>query len=179
MVHKLADVTTAGFRDFLAAAVASFKDKLGQAALGVEGAMPWKKDGEAWHTGPKGFPPGRVMKWDRAAFPALIALLRTIDPGIAFKWDSREHILVTPSGAKKSWAWCRTKESSSLIVNLVCPKGRPPLAPLEGICKSAEVASERSDGSEVLKIEFTTPDQVRNPKLKAFLAGQLTAFRNS
>jgi excinuclease ABC subunit A len=179
VVHKLADVTTAGFKDFLAMAIASFKDKLGQAELGVEGAMPWKKDGEAWHTGPKGFPPGRVMKWDRAAFPALIATFRSIDPDLTIKWDSREHILITPSGMKKSWAWCRTKESSSLIVNLVCPKGRPPLAPLEGVCKSAEVASERSDGSEVLKIEFTTPDQVRNPKLKAFLTGQLTAFRNS
>jgi excinuclease ABC subunit A len=179
VVHKPADVTSAGFRDFLAAAVASFKDKLVAAAAGVEGAMPWKKDGEAWHTGPKGFPPGRVMKWDRTAFPAFLATLRSIDPELTIKWDSREHILITPSGMKKSWAWCRTKESTALIVNLVCPKGRPPLAALEGICKSAEVVSERGHGVEVLRIEFTTPDQVRNPKLKAFLAGQLTGFRNS
>ena len=179
IVHKLADVQSTGFREFLKDAIASFREKVGNAAAGVEGNMPWKKDGEAWHVGPKGFSPGRVMRWDRATLPALLTVVREIDPIVSIKWDSREHILLTPSGAKKSWSWWRTKESSGLIVNLVCPRGRPPLAPLEGLCKSAEVASERSDGSEVLKIEFTTPDQVRNSKLKAFLAGQLASFRGS
>lgn len=177
IVHKLADVETAAFKTFLKTAADSFKDKLETAAAGIEGNMPWKKDGESWHVGPKGFSPGRVMRWDRAALPALLAVIREVDPEIQIKWDSREHILLKPSGTKKSWSWWRTKESSSLIVNLVCPKGRPPLAPLDGLCKSAEVASERTHGVEVLRIEFTTADQVRNPKLKAFLAAQLTSFR--
>jgi excinuclease ABC subunit A len=176
IVHQRADIETEGFRSFLKEAIDSFHAKQQAAESGVEGNMPWKVDGEKWHLGPKGFPPGRVMKWDHAALSPLIEQFRAVAPGLTIKWDSREHILLTPPGAKRSWVWIRTKESTGLIANLVCHAGRPNLAMLDGCCRSAEFVSERSDGSEVLRIEFATVTQVRSESLKRFLADQLARF---
>ena len=61
--------------------------------------MPWKKDGEKWHLGDKGFPPGQGAKWDRALLPRLMKLLREIDPTLEFKWDVRDAVAVCPKGA--------------------------------------------------------------------------------
>jgi excinuclease ABC subunit A len=176
IVHQMADIETAGFREFLQSAMASFLQRQQAVEAGVEGNMPWKLQGEQWHLGPKGFPAGRVMKWERNALPDLLAVLREIDPGLAIKWDSREHILLTPTGSPRSWCWIRTKETTALIVNLVCHGGRPNAAALDGHCKSAEFVSERSDGSEVLRIEFLSPAQVRDDAVRAFFRENLGRF---
>ena len=68
------------------------------AAAGVEGNMPWKKDGEKWHLGEKGFPPGQGAKWDRALLPKLVKLLREIDPNLELKWDVRDAVTIRPRG---------------------------------------------------------------------------------
>ena len=60
--------------------------------------MPWKKDGEKWHLGEKGFPAGQGAKWDRSLLPRLIKLLRDIDPTLEFKWDVRDAVTIRPAG---------------------------------------------------------------------------------
>ena len=59
VVHKKSEIDTPAFREFLARAAEAVKGRVATAAGGVEGNMPWKKDGEKWHLGDKGFPPGR------------------------------------------------------------------------------------------------------------------------
>ncbi len=48
-------------------AAASFHATLGALEQKPEDLMPWKRMGEKWHNGDKGFPPGRKIRWDRAA----------------------------------------------------------------------------------------------------------------
>ncbi len=44
--------------------------------------MPWKVNGERWHLGDKGFPPGKKVRWDRALLPRLLQLVREVEPGL-------------------------------------------------------------------------------------------------
>ena len=44
--------------------------------------MPWKLNGERWHLGDKGFPPGKSVRWDRALLRQLLDLVRQVEPGL-------------------------------------------------------------------------------------------------
>jgi len=169
VVHKMAEVETAAFLKFLQTAVASFASLQEKSQGSVEDHMPWKKDGEAWHLGEKGFPPGKGAKWDRPALPLLLKLIGEMVPDVEVKWDSREHILFKTANDAKSWGWWRTKESKTLVCNFVIKQGQYNLSHVEGAAHAASIANERSDGTEVLRLEFTTADQVRSKPLRAFL----------
>ena len=69
IIHKKAEIDTPAFRDFLTRAVEIVQGQTTTAGGGIEGNMPWRKDGEKWHLGPKGFPAGTGVKWDRALLP--------------------------------------------------------------------------------------------------------------
>ena len=58
-----------------------------------EDVMPWKVNGERWHLGEKGFPPGKKVQWDRALLPRLLELVREIEPARGDHWDNaaRDH----------------------------------------------------------------------------------------
>src|SRR5262249_46057020 len=113
-VHKRADIDTPAFREFLTRAVELVQARAETAAVGIEGNMPWKKDGEKWHMGDKGFPPGQGAKWDRALLPRVVKLLREIDPTLEFKWDVRDAVAVYPKGTGRFWARLKTKERDAL-----------------------------------------------------------------
>ena len=100
VAHKKAEIDTPAFREFLARAVEVVQGRAATAAGGIEGNMPWKKDGEKWHLGEKGFP-ARVRNGTHPA-PKLIKLLRDIDPTLEFKWDVRDAVTVRPQGARAS-----------------------------------------------------------------------------
>src|SRR5262249_37592842 len=121
-VHKKAEIDMPAFREFLARAVEVVQGRAATAAGGIEGNMPWKKDGEKWHLGDKGFAPGRAVKWDRALLPRLVKLLREIDPSLEFKWDVRDAITVRPPRSSRFWCRIKTKESDALEVWFI---GRP------------------------------------------------------
>jgi excinuclease ABC subunit A len=177
IVHSKAEIDTPAFREFLKKAVDSFLQRTAQAAAGVEGNMPWKKDGERWHLGDKGFPPGRQPKWDRAILPQLLKLVKQIEPRLEVKWDGKDHILLRVPGMSKAWGWWRTKEPAALVCNFVGVKGHATLARLEGVGREVRLATERTDGSEVVQVSFVTAADVQPAKLKAALAEHLAAFR--
>ena len=53
-----------------------------------EDVMPWKVNGERWHLGEKGFPPGKAaMGPGDLAAPA--RSLRKIEPNLEVTWDNR------------------------------------------------------------------------------------------
>ena len=141
--------------------------------------MPWKKDGEKWHLGEKGFPPGRGAKWDRAILPKFLQLLRDIDPTLEFKWDVRDAVAVYPRGASRFWARLKTKESDALEVWLV---GRPGVAKgsqFENIGRDATVEGDRNDGIELLKLWLVTGNHFDAAKLNPLLSEHLKAFRKA
>jgi excinuclease ABC subunit A len=141
--------------------------------------MPWKKDGEKWHLGDKGFPPGRGAKWDRAILPRLVQLLREIDPALEFKWDVRDAVTVYPKGAGRFWARLKTKEADALEVWFTGPRGAARPARFEHVGREALIEGDRADGIELLKLWFVTGGQFDANKLKPLLAEHLKAFKKA
>jgi excinuclease ABC subunit A len=176
VVHKKAEIDTDGFRDFLARAVEVVEGRAATAAGGVEGNMPWKKDGEKWHLGDKGFPPGQGAKWDRALLPRLVRLLREVDPALEFKWDVRDAVTVRPPGYSRFWCRVKTKEAKALEVWFVGRRGQARAATFESFGRSVAVEGDRADGSEVLKLCLTAGNHLP-AELKPLLAEHLRAFK--
>ncbi|MBM3982966.1 MAG: excinuclease ABC subunit UvrA [Planctomycetes bacterium] len=176
IAHKKEEIDTPAFRDFVTRAVAAVQGASTTAAGGVEGNMPWKKDGEKWHLGDKGFPPGHGAKWDRTLLPKLIQLLREIDANLEFKWDVRDAVTVYPKGASRFWARIKTKERDALEVWFTGKRGTATVGRFEAFGSEVAVEGDRADGSEVLKLWMRTANHLDAAKLKPLLAEHLKAF---
>jgi excinuclease ABC subunit A len=177
VAHKLSEVDTPAFREFLKQAVEIVQGRAATSAGGIEGNMPWKKDGEKWHLGEKGFPPGAGAKWDRALLPKLIKLLREVDSTLEFKWDVRDAVAVYPKGASRFWCRIKTKERDALEVWLIARPGVAKVTRFEPFGREVVLDSDRSDGIEVLKLRMTTGSHLDAAKLKPLLAEHLKAFK--
>jgi excinuclease ABC subunit A len=176
IVHKKAEIDTPAFREFLKRAVEVVQGRAATAAAGVEGNMPWKKDGEKWHLGDKGFPPGKGVKWDRTILPRLVKLLREIDATLEFKWDIRDAVTVRPPGSARFWCRIKTKESAALEVWFIGRRGQVNLSRLEGVGRDATLEGDRNDGTEILKVWFVTGNEFQAAKLKPILTEHLAGF---
>ena len=176
-VHKKADIDTPAFREFLARAVEIVQGLNDTAAGGVEANMPWKKDGEKWHLGDKGFPPGKGAKWDRSVLPKVVELLKELDPAIEFKWDTRDAVTVRPAGASRFWARLKTKETDALEVWFTGRRGTAKPAQFESVGRESTVESDRADGSEVLKVWLAAASHFDAAKLRPLLKAHLKAFK--
>ncbi|HEV3383789.1 MAG TPA: excinuclease ABC subunit A, partial [Gemmata sp.] len=142
IVHKKAEIETPAFREFIERAVEIVQGRAKTAAGGIEGNMPWKKDGEKWHLGDKGFPPGKQVKWDRSLLPRLVELIREIGPQLEFKWDVRDAITIRPPGSSRFWCRIKTKESAALEAWFVGRKGLMNLSRVEGIGQNADIEGD-------------------------------------
>ena len=91
---QLSELQTPAFRQFLEDAAQSFFGNLKRMKTKPEDVMPWKINGERWHLGEKGFPPGKRIQWDRALLPRLLTLLREVEPGLTITWDVRDAITI-------------------------------------------------------------------------------------
>src|SRR5262249_34116434 len=123
-VHSLAEVQTPGFEMFLKEAVASFEANVKRMQTKPEDLMPWKLNGEKWHLGEKGFPPGRKLRWDRAALPRLLQVIKEVDPALEVQWANRDSVSFKVPDAGRSWAHLRTKDSDSLKARFLGKKGQ-------------------------------------------------------
>jgi excinuclease ABC subunit A len=177
IVHKKSEIDTPAFREFLKRAVEVVEGTSATAAGGIEGNMPWKKDGEKWHLGDKGFPPGQGAKWDRALLPKLVKLLRELDPALEFKWDVRDAVTVYPKGAGRFWCRIRTKDRDSMEVWFVGRPGQAKPAQFADVGGSAEIERDRSDGIELLKMWLVRASDLDPAKIKPLLAEHLKAFK--
>ena len=179
VVHKMEEVDMPAFGEFLARAVEVVESVGATAAGGIEGNMPWKKDGEKWHLGDKGFPLGQGAKWDRTLLPKVVKLLRDLDTTLDFKWDVRDAVTVYARGAARFWARLKTKERDALEVWFTGRRGQAKPAPFESFVRDVKVEGDRADGSEVLKLWFATGNHFDAAKLKPLLAEHLKAFRKA
>ena len=179
IAHKKTEIDTPAFREFLARAVEVVRGRSATSTGGIEGNMPWKKNGERWHLGEKGFPAGRGVKWDRTLLPKLIKLLREIDPGLEWKWDVRDAITVRPKGSPRFWARIKTKEADALEIWLIGRRGQTTLSQFEDFGRNAKIENDRADGSEVLKLWMVTGNHLPPGELKPLLTEHLKAFKKA
>ena len=178
-VTRKAEVDTSEFRTFLDTATASFRANLAKLSQGVEAAMPWKQDGERWHTGSKGFPPGKSPKWDTSLVKSLITIVREVEPAAEFRFDTQDAFLVKVPGINQSWGRIKTKDPAALEVRLVGKPGQFNLARLDGIGREPSLVRDRADGSEVLTLKYLASEQMRPNVLKKLLTEHLAGFREA
>ena len=166
-------------REFLKQAVASFQTMTDGGTAGVEAAMPWKQDGEKWHLGEKGFPPGKGAKWDRAMLPKLLKLLAEVAQTIVISWGTRDAITVRVPAISRFWVRVKTKEAATMEVWLVAKLGQFNAARFEGIGRAATVEGDRHEGLDLVTLTFVTVDEFDPKKLKPLLAEALKGFRET
>jgi len=177
LAHRLSEIDTPAFREFLAEAVASFHAALKRMTTKPEDVMPWKVNGERWHLGEKGFAPGKKPKWDRALLPRLLGLVREIEPGVQVQWDNRAAITLRVPGASRAWAQWRTKDIDGLDCRFVGKKANSNLSRLEGVgAAMASVDAKRTAG-DVMRLVFQHLEPSQAAKLKELLAEHLRGFR--
>ena len=110
----------------------SYRVGLRPAAAALRGNMPWKKDGEKWHLGEKGFPARpRGEVGPRAAAAGCVKCSARSIPPLEFKWDVRDAVTVRPPGASRFWSRIKTKESEALEIWFVGRRGQASRAEFE------------------------------------------------
>jgi excinuclease ABC subunit A len=178
LVHRLSEVDTPAFLEFLKQAVASFQQNLGRLRTKPEDVMPWKLHGERWHLSEKGFPPGRKVGWDRTLLPRLLALAREVEPNLEVRWDTRETIALRVPGVSRSWAQWRTKDANGLVCRFIGKKGQFNLSQIEPFGVSPGINGNRTEG-DVLELVFKHNEHLHAPRLKELLAEHLRGFREA
>jgi excinuclease ABC subunit A len=176
LVHRLAEIDTPAFREFLGQAVAAFGANLKRLRTRPEDVMPWKVNGQRWHLSDKGFPPGRRLQWDRALLPRLLDLVRELEPGVEINWSTRDTITLKVPGVSRLWGQWRTKEVEGLDCRFLGKKGQLNLSQVEAFGVSPSITDNRNDG-DVLRLVFQHDDHVHAAKLKELLAEHLRGFR--
>ncbi|HZU34259.1 MAG TPA: excinuclease ABC subunit A, partial [Gemmataceae bacterium] len=176
LVNRSTEIDTPAFREFLAEAAASFQKNLTRMRTRPEDLMPWKINGERWHLGDKGFPPGRKVHWERSLLSQLLDLLRELEPNIEVTWTGRDAILLRVPGVTRAWAQFRTKDPQGLDCRFHARKGQFNLAQLEPFGVSPSINGHRSD-TDILRLLFQHPGHLHTAKLKELLAEDLRGFR--
>jgi excinuclease ABC subunit A len=178
LVHRLEEIDTPAFREFLTQAVASFQANLKRLQTKPEDVMPWKLNGQRWHLGEKGFPVGQRQQWDRALLPRLLDLVREIEPGIEIVWTGRASIALRVPGVNRRWAQWRTKESYGLDCRFLGKKGQFNLSQIEAFGASPTLNGSRAD-ADILRLVFQHAEHLHAAELKELLAEHLRGFREA
>jgi excinuclease ABC subunit A len=176
LVHRLSEIDTPAFRTFLEEAVAAFNKNLARMRTKPEDLMPWKLNGERWHLGDKGFPPGRKVRWERPLLARLLDLVRAVEPQLEVRWDARDAITLKVPGVSRGWAQWRTKDSEGLDCRFLGKKGQFNLSQLEGLGVSPEITHHRGDG-DMVHLLFQHDEHVQPQRLKELLREHLRGFR--
>jgi excinuclease ABC subunit A len=179
LVHKRDEIDTGAFKAFLKQAVEAFQKNLTRMSTSPEDVMPWKVNGEKWHLGDKGFPPGRKMYWDRSILPTLLKIAQEAVPDLQLQWDARDAVTLRLPGASKGWGRVRTKDNEALDARFLGKPGQLNLSRLEGIGKDSELAADRADGGEVMRLLFHRAEEMPPAKLRALLADHARGFRET
>ena len=171
------EIDTPAFLEFLKQAATAFRANLKRMQTSTEDVMPWKQNGEQWHHGTKGFPPGKPPKWELGILKKLLALVREIEPDLEIKWDTQDAILLKAPGINHSWARWKTKDPAALECRFIGKPGQFNLSRFEGIGREPSLTQDRADGSEVLLLKFLKADHLKLGELKKVLTEHLVGFR--
>jgi excinuclease ABC subunit A len=175
-VVRRSEIDTPAFREFLREAAAAFHAVLKKQQTKPEDVMPWKINGQRWHLGEKGFPPGRKPRWDRALLPKLLDWLRELDPTLELKWDNQHFVSVRLPELNRTWGYLRTKEPDALHCRFLSAPGQLNLARVESFGENPEVV-ESTDGSMALVLHLVSENHVHPAQLKLILTELLRGFR--
>jgi excinuclease ABC subunit A len=135
-------------------------------------------NGELWHLGPKGFPPGNKLIWDRDLLPRLLQLVRELEPGLEVRWDVQYFITLRVPDASRWWGQWQTKRAQGLVCRFLGKKGQFNLAQFEGLGAAPRLDTDHDYG-DYLWLVFQQLDPSQAPRLKALLAEHMRGFREA
>jgi excinuclease ABC subunit A len=176
LVHRLSEIDTPAFREFLSEAVASFHNNLKRLRTKPEDMMPWKINGERWHLGEKGFPPGKKVRWERELLTRLLQLVREIEPAVEVRWDARDAITLRVPRVNRAWGQWRTKKAIALECHFLGKKGQFNLSQIEHLGIAPNIGTHRQDG-DLLYLHFQKIDQEQWKRLTELLTAHLRGFQ--
>jgi excinuclease ABC subunit A len=177
-VLRLSEVDTPAFRKFLTEAAASFFTTLKRMQTKPEDVMPWKINGERWHLGSKGFPPGKKVQWDLGILPRLLQLVREIEPGVEIGWDVQYFITLRVPGISRAWGQIQTKQARGLVCRFLGKKAQFNLARVEGLGVNPRLDTEREE-ADALWLTLQQLDQTDVVRLKKILEEHSRGFREA
>ena len=137
--------------------------------------MPWRINGERWHLGEKGFPPGRKLRWDRGVLPALIKVMRSVESNIEVDWNNRIAIAFRVPGISRAWARFTTKDPAGLACLFFGKKGQFNLAQIEPF--GTDPAILQNSFGDVIRLTFLNEHHLHAARLQGMLESHLQGFR--
>ena len=164
-----AEMETAAFQRFFASAQASFLERTSLKSLELDDLTPWKKLGRKWHLMRKGFLAGTI-EWEVDVLEEVIALLSELVPDAKVDWTQK--VVVNFVVGKSTIANVVTKRPAGVDLNLFFNGSSVQLGQIASIGIDPEIGRHR-DGQDVVRLRFTTLEQVRSPALRSFLTKRL------
>jgi excinuclease ABC subunit A len=173
-VHAWSEINKPAFWEFLEAAVKGFEKFTDRAQESPDSIMPWKVLGQKWHLSRKGFPPGKRIQWETEALEDLCELLSEVAPKGQFLWNNQQVVHMFVRGTSEPWATVHTKKPASLDLSLVGPKNRFAFGRFADLGLEPELVTDRTN-RDVVKLKFTSSEQIGDPALADFLLEHLDA----
>ncbi len=166
--HAWDEINTPQFWSFLEESVAGFQKYTQLTELKPEDHMPWKKLGQRWHFLRKGFPAGKPIMWELAAWEELYEMLQELAPDGQFLWNNQVLVHLYLAGQRDPWVTINTKRPQSLDITLTGPKGLVTLGRLTGLARDRELDATRED-RDFVRLKFRTVEDLHTGGVREFL----------
>ena len=170
------ELETPAFREFLNQGMGAYLKQSKRVEQKPEDFMPWKKDGEKWHLGEKGFPVGKKATWDRALLKEVMDLFLGIK-GIRPKWDSRDAVTFKAPRINHGWVMVKTKLANFLELRFFGPRGAVNHDSIKDLGCEREIQSHRGAGDLVV-MRFTQFQHFSRTRLAEFLDFHVKSFQS-
>ena len=175
-VHRLSEIQTKAFSQFLKQAIQSFSRQMQLLSRKPEDFMPWKVDGKRWHLSPKGFPPGQERKWPASLLSALVVWVQRAVPDVVLDWGYRDAVVLRLPDIRRPWARWRTKQPEYLECAFAVPKGSWNLAQLERLIAKFDLDTDHRD-VDVLRWRFTREEELVGSTAQELFRALAESFR--
>jgi excinuclease ABC subunit A len=167
-VHWLSEIDTPEFREFLAAARASYIERVEATSTDVKDVSPWKVLGRKWHLMQKGFPAEKRPKWKKEVLETLLEVFDKVISDGDVVWNERAYVRYRQPGSKDDWAVICTKRRVGIDLVITPRDESVGAGSVAGIVTEHEVVAGKG-GKAAIRLQFDKLAQVKSPKLRDFL----------
>jgi excinuclease ABC subunit A len=167
-VHWLSEIDTPEFREFLAAARASYIERVAATSTDVKDVAPWKVLGRKWHLMQKGFPAEKRPKWKKEVLETLLEVFDKVMPHGDVVWNERAYVRYRQPGSKADWAVICTKRRVGVDL-VITPRDESVGAGSVASIVTEHEAVEGKNGKPAIRMRFDKLAQVKAPKVRDFL----------
>ena len=142
-----------------------------------EDVMPWKVNGERWHLGEKGFPPGKKVRGERSLLTRLLQLVREVEPGVLVRWDARCHHAAS-ARSQPSLGAMADQESKPHLSAISWGRRANSISVKSRILALRLTSAPRPKDGDLLSLHFQKIDQEQAHRLKNLLSEHMQGFRD-